>query len=216
MRQLILKMSISLDGFVCGPQGELDWVFRSSDEGVSVWELELLSSVGLHIMGSQTFHDMAAYWPTSNERIASPMNKIPKAVFSRTGELPAPGTAPTTRGLDDARKDREARGDAPLPAAAADLESWQAPHIARGPLNEEIARLKREDGRPILAHGGAGFAQSLVAEGLIDEYRLLVHPVVLGRGRALFETVQAPRDLELISSTRFPSGANAVVYKPAG
>jgi len=67
----------------------------------------------------------------------------------------------------------------------------------------------------ILAHGGAQFARSLVASGLVDEYRLGIHPVVLGQGQPLFSGLRSPVDLRLISTTPFRSGAVAAVYQPA-
>ena len=81
-------------------------------------------------------------------------------------------------------------------------------------MAEEIGRLKREPGKDILAHGGATFAQSLVRLGLVDEYRLLVHPTALGRGLPLFSTVAAPIDLTLVEAKAFPRGAVAHVYRP--
>jgi dihydrofolate reductase len=79
-------------------------------------------------------------------------------------------------------------------------------------LAEEVARLKHEPGKDILAHGGAAFAQSLVRLGLVDEYRLLVHPVALGRGLPLFSAIATPLDLELVDLKRFSGGAVAHVY----
>jgi dihydrofolate reductase len=76
-------------------------------------------------------------------------------------------------------------------------------------VEEELARLKQEPGRAILAHGGAEFAQSLFRLRLIDEYRLIVHPVVLGRGLPLFKE---PMDLNLLSTRSFPAGAVALIY----
>jgi dihydrofolate reductase len=84
MRDLILKMHISIDGFVAGPDGGIKWVFNG-DQEAAAWTVETVWNAGLHIMGSRTFHDMAAYWPTSTEIFAPPMNQIPKAVFSRQG-----------------------------------------------------------------------------------------------------------------------------------
>jgi dihydrofolate reductase len=77
-------MSISIDGFVGGPDGGSKWVF-DSDQEATAWTVETVWNASLHIMGSRTFHDMAAYWPTSAEVFAPPMNQIPKAVFSRQG-----------------------------------------------------------------------------------------------------------------------------------
>jgi dihydrofolate reductase len=198
-RKLVLKMSVSLDGFVCGPDGEADWIFRSAGGADSTaWLLETLRGAGLHVMGSRSYYDMAAFWPFSQLPIAAPMNEIPKLVFSRTG-------------LNDGTLGRRT-------AAAADeaaLRSWAEPVVASGDLVEEIQRLKAQPGNYLLAHGGARFARSLVAAGLVDEYRLAIHPVVLGRGQALFSGLEKPLDLRLASMTPFASGALAAVYRPA-
>jgi dihydrofolate reductase len=190
MRKVVLKMSMSIDGFVGGPKGEIDWIFRSRSDDGAAWIVDTLAGAGLHAMGSRTFRDMASYWPTAAGPFAAPMNRIPKVVFS-------------AHGLDDA-------------AADATLESWRSPRVARGDLSEEIARLKDEDdgGGYILAHGGASFAQSLVERGLVDEYRLVIHPVVLGRGLPLFSKLTAPHDLRLIETKSFSTGTVAHVYRP--
>ncbi|HEX7928162.1 MAG TPA: hypothetical protein VF678_11255 [bacterium] len=65
MRKLVLKMSMTVDGFVCGPNGEIDWIFRGSDPSSREWMVGFIGQAGLHIMGSRTFHDMASFWPTS-------------------------------------------------------------------------------------------------------------------------------------------------------
>jgi dihydrofolate reductase len=163
-------------------------------------------------MGSRTFRDMASYWPTAAGPFAAPMNRIPKVVFSAHG-LDDVAAGATTRALSDARAhDVDARGKGDGDAA---LESWRSPRVARGDLSEEIARMKNEDGGYILAHGGASFAQSLVERGLIDEYRLVVHPVVLGVGLPLFSKLTTPRDLKRIETKSFSSGTVAHVYRPA-
>ena len=102
MRKLILKMSVSIDGFVCGPNGEVDWIFRTVDDEAARWTLETLWDTDLHIMGRRTYQDMAAYWPTSKEPFAEPMNKIPKIAFSKRGFLDKPGIDSTTRAFKDA------------------------------------------------------------------------------------------------------------------
>jgi len=97
MRKLILKMNISIDGFVAGPRGEIDWIFTNLDDAKS-WIVDTLWQAGVHIMGSRTYADMAAYWPASTDVLAAPMNQIPKVVFSRTGK------AATTKALEDASR----------------------------------------------------------------------------------------------------------------
>ena len=191
MRKLILKMSVSVDGFVAGPNGEIDWMFKSTDDAYVDWIVDTLWQAGVHIMGSRTFRDMAAYWPTSTEKIAAPMNEIPKVVFSRKGSVETAHTGQTTR----------AQAHKPGTASSANTGGWRDIPVASGDLADEIARLKSQPGKDILAHGGAGFAQSLVRLGLVDEYRLVIHPAALGRGLALFSGLSKPLDLKLVSST---------------
>jgi dihydrofolate reductase len=191
MRELILKMSISIDGFVAGADGGAQWVVDTRDPKAGEWVVKALWDASLHIVGSRTFQEWARYWPTSTSLFAPPMNQIPKAVFSRRGRSILAGIDKT-----------------------AEAESWANAHVAAGDLSEEIAKLKEQDGKPIIAHGGACFARSLVASGLIDQYVLMVHPAVLGQGLPLFADLTAPKLLELVSSTTFPRGTVAQIYRP--
>ena len=191
MRRLVLKMSMSLDGFVCGPNGETDWMIRNRDEGGKAWVADTLWRAGLHAMGSRSYFAWAGYWPTSTDLLAAPMNDIPKVVFTRQ------------RSLDL------------ITGESAQAASWAEAQIANGDLATEIGRLKQEPGKDILAHGGAGFAQSLARLGLIDEYRLVVHPVALGVGLPLFAELPMPLDLKLVGTSIFASGVVAQVYRPA-
>ena len=212
-RKLVLKMSVSLDGFVAGPSGEADWIFRTSGGADSTeWVLNTLGEAGVHIMGSRSYCDMAAFWPYSEMPIATPMNDIPKVIFSRRGIEDSTLMDRTTPALAEA-KARNAERHGATPTAAV-LRSWAEPTVARGDLAEEVLRLKQQPGGFILAHGGARFAQSLVASGLIDEYRLGIHPVVLGQGLPLFSELRSPVDLRLVSMTPFRSGVVAAVYRP--
>lgn len=210
MSDLILKMSISIDGFVGGPDGGIKWVFDSDPEATA-WTVETVWNSSLHIMGSRTFHDMAAYWPTSAEVYAPPMNQIPKAVFSKQGPAILK-TVNTTAGLKDARANAGPGGSVALQPGA---ETWAEAYVASGDLAEEVAKLKAQDGKPIIAHGGASFARSLVARGLVDQYDLLVHPIALGKGLPVFSDLAMPRPLKLISSKAFPAGSVAQIYRPA-
>ena len=87
MRRLVLKMSMSLDGFIAGPNGEIDWMIRSRDEGAKAWVAETLWQAGLHAMGSKSYFAWAEYWPASTDLLAAPMNEIPKVVFTRRQSL---------------------------------------------------------------------------------------------------------------------------------
>jgi dihydrofolate reductase len=214
MRRLVLKMSVTLDGFVCGPNGEIDWIFESFDEKLTAWTVDSLWRAGLHLMGSRTYYDMASWWPTSTEPFAPPMNQIPKAVYTCSGILHACPSSRTTQAVEAAQHARRGSGAALALPSAAVARSWSHPAILSGDFVAAIARLKEKPGKDILAHGGARFAQSLATAGLIDEYQLVVHPIALRRGQPLFSGLPHPLPLELINATAFPSGAVAHVYRP--
>ncbi len=192
MRKLIMKMSVTIDGFVADLNGKADWIFRSSDETSRAWSLERSYDSGLVIMGRKSFESMSSYWPTAPGPFAVPMNEIPKGVFTKSGY----------RGIN------VQPGTNLSPAGA----SWAAAKIFDGDLAEEIKELKSQEGKPILALGGAGFMRSLVATGLIDEYHLNTHPLVLGKGLPIFSSVELPMDLELLEAKSFPGGIVARVY----
>jgi dihydrofolate reductase len=196
MRDLILGMSMSLDGFVAGPNNEIDWIFSTGSPDAKAWKLRWVSTAGVHIMGSRSFASMASYWPRSTDVFALPMNEIPKVVFARSGR---PSIEPPS-------------ANAEAEPSAEAMASWRDAPVASGPLGDEIARLKREEGQPIIAHGGATFAQSLTRANLVDEYRLLVHPVALGSGKPLF-ALEARSTLALVECTRFDGGAIGLIYR---
>jgi len=208
MRDLILKMSISVDGFVSDLDGRNTWMF-GADQEAKDWSVEYIGKAGLHIMGSRSFLAMAPFWPTSTLAFAPPMNQIPKAVFSRQGPAILGKVAAT---LDDIGAKA---GTGQSPGLQPGAESWAEAYVAGGDLAEEIATLKAEEGKPIIAHGGVSFGRSLIAEGLVDQFALLEIPVALGKGLPLFSELTAPKPLKLMSSKAFPGGAVAQIYRPA-
>jgi dihydrofolate reductase len=94
--------------------------------------------------------------------------------------------------------------------------AWQNSTLLKGDLAQEVARLKQQPGREISISGSATLVRSLLREGLLDELRLMVHPIVLGSGRRLFEQGNGPIPLELIESQTFASGVLNLTYRPAG
>jgi dihydrofolate reductase len=209
VRDLILKMSMSVDGFVSDLDGANKWMF-GADQEAKAWAVETTWNASLHIMGSRSFLAMANYWPTSTDVFAPPMNQIPKAVFSRQGLAILRNV--NTAALNDARANAAAGQPAARQSGAG---SWAEAYVASGDLAEEIATLKAQEGKPIIAHGGVSFARSLVAQGLVDLFVLGVHPVALGKGLPLFSELAAPMPLKLMSSRAFPGGAVAQIYRPA-
>jgi dihydrofolate reductase len=176
MATLILKMSVSLDGYVAPPDGGSGWVAAGRSDDARNWTVETVRNACAHLIGANTYADWATYWPNASGPFAEPMNEIPKVVFS----------------------------------SSLTATDWAGTTIATGDLTDAVTRLKQEhpDGY-LLAHGGARFARSLVQTGLIDEYRLVVHPVVLGAGERLFT---APLTVEPRSTITFSGGALAQVF----
>ena len=182
MRKLVLSMGVSLDGLVARPGrfGAGGWGLPPEDPALKERKLGWMHDVGLHLMGRNTYEEMAEFWPTSDDAYAAPMNDIPKVVFSRTLER----------------------------------AEWAESRIARGDLAEEVAELKRERGKDMLAWGGAEFAQSLSRLELVDEYRLILQPVALGDGLPLFNGLAAPLRLELVDAQTYNTGAALHIYRP--
>jgi dihydrofolate reductase len=181
MRNVILYMSMSLDGFV-GSDREHPGVAIPEDARLKEWKLDRIRKAGAHLMGRVTYQEMSSYWPESEDPYAAAMNDIPKVVFSKS--------------LSDAEA------------------TWPETRVARGDLTTEIVTIKTEPGPDVIVWGGARLAAALAAADLIDEYRLLVQPLVLGRGQALFDQLAESRHLDLVESTPFPSGIIVHVYRP--
>ena len=176
MASLVLKMSISLDGYVAPADGSHNWEAAGRSPDGASWVLDTVSNASMHLMGAATYAGWADFWPSAPGPFAKPMNDIPKVVFS----------------------------DSPESA------DWAETTIVSGDLTEAVTRLKQgNSGGYLLAQGGARFARSLVKTGLIDEYRLVVHPVVLGSGERL---ITGSLTIEPISTTAFSGGAVAHVF----
>jgi len=195
VRKLVLKMSMSLDGYVAGARTESDWMFRAASPDSAAWVLDTVSSAGVHAFGRRTFESIAGYWATATTPVAAAMNAIPKVVFTRQ------------RSYDPATVDL---GGADSPAAA----TWTGARVASDDLRTEVDLLRAEDGADVLAQGGTDFCRSLVRSGLVDEYRLVVLPVALGAGSGIFDGLPEELDLTLVRSTVFAGGARADVYRP--
>ena len=181
MRDVILYMSMSLDGFVHSDRKHPGIAIAEGAE-LKQWKLDRISKAGAHLMGRVTYQQMSSHWPQSDDPYAAPMNEIPKVVFSKT--------------LSDAEA------------------IWPLTRVARGDLATEIAAIKAEPGPDVIVWGGGRIAGALAAANLIDEYRLLVQPLVLGAGQALFDQLPDPRRLDLVEALPFPSGIVLHTYRP--
>ncbi|MFD7155215.1 dihydrofolate reductase family protein [Kribbella sp. NPDC059898] len=180
MRDVILYMSMSLDGFVGSDREHPGMAIPEGDE-LKQWKLDRIRTAGAHLMGRTTYQEMASYWPHSDDEYAAPMNDVPKVVFSTT--------------LTDAEA------------------SWPTTRVARGDLAAEIAAIKDEPGADVIVWGGRRLAGALAAADLIDEYRLLIQPLVLGAGEALFDQLAGSRHMKLVEALPFPSGVVVHSYR---
>jgi dihydrofolate reductase len=183
MRRLIYSMGVSLDGFMAGPSGELDW--SAPDEELHRFHNQQTRETGIHLLGRRLYETML-YWETADDNpsaseyeldFARIWQALPKVVFSTTLE--------------------RVEGNAKL--------------VSEG-VAEEVAKLKEEPGKD-LAVGGAGLASSLIELGLVDEYRLFVSPVVLGGGTPFFPAVRERIDLELVETRTFGSRVVYLRYR---
>ena len=187
MRKLILMMSVSVDGFIEGPDRELDW--HMVDDELHSHFNEQLSGMGAFLHGRVTYELMAGFWPTADKDPSStrPMvefariwRAMPKIVFSRTLQ----------------------RVD------------WNTT-VVRDLVVEEIQELKAEPGGDLVL-GGADLAAAFMRHDLIDEYRLYVHPIVIGRGKPLFQPSDTRIKLRLADTRTFGNGVVLLRYQVEG
>jgi dihydrofolate reductase len=186
MRSVTYSMSVSLDGYIVGPDGGFDWTVP--DEDVFRFWIDEIQQVGVHLMGRRLYETML-YWETADQEQtlddaelewAAIWKSLPKVVFSTT--LSA------------------VQGNA---------------RIASGGPAEEIGRLRAEPGDGEIAIGGATLAAEVAAAGLVDEYRAVVYPVLVGGGIPFFPHAERRVDLELVETRTFNSGVVYLRYRVA-
>ena len=182
MRKLIYSMTVSLDGFIAAPGGNIDWT--APDEELHQFHNDEVRELGAHLLGRRLYETMV-FWETADQDPALPAvmlefariwKPLPKIVFSSTLE--------------------RVEGNATL---------------ASGDVADEVARLTEEPGGD-LAVGGAGLAAELIERNLIDDYRLFVSPVVLGAGTPYFPAQEQRIGLELLETRTFGGGVVYLRY----
>ena len=187
LRKIIVTTWITLDGFLAGPNGEMNWVMV--DQEMGQYEVDLVSSADTLIFGRVTYESFAGSWPhvpenpsvsEGEKEYARILNSMRKIVFSKSLEK----------------------------------AEWNNSQLMKEVLPEEITRMKQEPGKDMVIYGSASIVQALTNLGLIDEYQLLVHPVVLGSGKPLFTGIAKPVQLRLSQTKSFPSGVIGLYYAP--
>lgn len=189
MRKLKLNMQITVDGFVAGPNGELDWMVLDLDDKHRADFNALTGSFDTILMGRKMADGFMDYWtkevknPESPEfQLAKMMVDYRKIVFTKT--------------LDKAPS------------------SWPNTTLAKGDIVDEVNRIKNQGGRDIVVYGGATFVSSLLKHNLIDEIYLFVNPVAIGEGMSIFKDVGGRFNLRQLDATPYPSGVTVHKYLP--
>ncbi|MGQ5264622.1 dihydrofolate reductase family protein [Micromonospora sp. ZYX-F-536] len=187
MRKIVVSMWTSLDGFVAGPDDEMDWLLV--DDQLQRYERDLVDDAGSLMLGRITHSDFAGYWP-----LAAQNPDEPDAVR---------GYAQRVDALEKI-----------VVSASGNIATWRNTRRLTHLDPDEITDLKRGSGGDIVVYGSLAVIRSLADLRLIDEIHLLVHPVYLRRGKALFDGGQPPVRLELVSAEPFASGVVLLKYHP--
>ncbi len=183
MRKIIAALVVSVDGFIEGPNGELDWV--------ETWEdpFDLLPQIDACILGSRMYPGYEHYWSAVLAKPEGPLPFTGKAASK--GEIEYAHFAEKTPHVVLSR--------------TLDKVAWKNTRIVRDV--DEIRKIKQQPGKDIHAVGGAMLVSSLMNLDLIDEVRLVVQPIILGKGKALFKDVKGRHALKLIDVKSFEAGA---------
>lgn len=172
---------ISIDGFFCGPKGEIGW--HNVDEEFNAYAIEVLDTVDTFLFGGITYDLMASYWPTEevlkdDPEIAKRMNEKHKIVFSKTKDK-----------LD-----------------------WNNSTLMHEINPEEVLKMKQEAGKDMIIYGSGTIVAQLTELGLIDEYRFMIAPVIIGKGKTVFSTLTSYKQMKLIETRTFSNGNVMVSY----
>ncbi len=185
MRKLKLQVQMTVDGFIAGPSGEMDWMTFNWDNELNQYVDEITKTVDCIILGRKLAEGFIPHWAgvadnPENPEYASGKKFVDtkKVVFTKT--------------LDHA--------------------DWNNTVLAKGDLVDEITTLKQEDGNDIITYGGASFVSALINHGLIDEFHLFINPAAIGNGMPIFGELENKQDLQLVNSRSFDCGIVLLNY----
>ncbi|WP_194774559.1 dihydrofolate reductase family protein [Pararhodonellum marinum] len=184
MRKLKLQMQMTLDGFVAGPNGEMDWVTMPWTADIDDFVSEIMKEVDTILLGRKLAEGFIPYWagvasdPKNPERTSGQMfTDTQKLVFSKS-----------------------------LSHSDPKVKSWPNTTLVKEDLMKEIQMLKKQAGKDIFAYGGAQFVSNLIKHNLVDEFFLFYNPVALSTGLSIFGALSKPGPLHLVSSKSFECG----------
>jgi dihydrofolate reductase len=188
LRKLKLQVQMSIDGYIAGPNGEMDWLVWNWDDKLKEYVNELTEPVDTILLGRKMTDGFISYWSDVMTKpddpsyaFAKKMIETPKIVFTKT--------------LNESK--------------------WVNTDIATGDLADEVNKLKSQNGgKDIIVYGGASFDSSLIrAGGLIDEFHLFVNPVAIGNGMTIFKGLKEMQKFTLVKSIAFDCGVVLLHYR---
>lgn len=194
-RPVVVTTFLTLDGYMVGPDEDISWVIDGFDAEMADDVAEAMSrEADVFVFGRVTYEIFAAYWPT--------------AVPYDEGDELSPA-----EGKEDPRIIRALNESTKLVfSRTLEGSDWHNTRVVRQGLEDEIRSLKRQPGKGINIQGSASIVQALGRADLVDEYRLYVHPVLLGAGTPLFAGAGGRQDFELADVKRYANGVVAMTY----
>ena len=186
MQKLIVFNHVTLDGYFVDANGGMAWAKAGSDPEFNAFAAENASGGGRLILGRITYELMIKYWPT------------PMAI--KNDPIVAEGMNSTQKFVF---------------SRTLDHATWNNTKILKNNLVEEIRRMKQEQGSGMAILGSGSLVAQLAPTGLIDEYQVVVNPIILGKGRTMFDGVKDALDLKLAKTRSFKSGKIYLCYEPA-
>lgn len=189
MRKIIAAMQMSVDGFIEGPNGEVDWI--------DTWEdpFDLLPQIDTCILGGRMYPGYEQYWRA--------IFANPESVSPFTGKVASKGEVDYARFADKTAH--------VVVSTTLDKAAWNNTRIVRDIA--ELRQMKEQPGKDMHAVGGATLVSSLMSAGLVDELRLVVRPIVLGGGKAMFKDVKERHSLRLLETKPLKSAMVRLTYK---
>lgn len=180
MGKLFWQISSTVDGFMSGPDGELDRTAEFTEPDFDHYASQMLRSISGFVIGRKTYELFVNYWPNAEGEDADNLNRLPKLVVSTTLET----------------------------------VEWNNARLVKSNVADAVLQFKTEAENDIAVFGSSQLAWSLMRDRVIDEYRILITPFVLGNGRRAFVNDLAPHQLKLIRSEAWASGTTAHYYEP--
>jgi len=187
MRKIIVSMNVSVDGFIAAPGGDLDWHFDKWTNEMAESLCEQLSKADTILLGGNTYSAMAAYWPAHSNDFNYARDDIAFAeMMNNYNKIVVSKTLNRLR--------------------------WHNSKLIKKNVNGELQKLKLLPGKDMIIFGSGTLVSSLMTPGLIDEYILWVHPVILSGGKPLFATLPGTLNMRLTKIKQFRSGVIVLYY----